>query len=268
MSEYSIIFAIILGIVEGITEFIPVSSTAHLLLMNLILGIKSPGGDSFVILVQLGAVSALIYAYFNRIIIILRSIPYDPAARRFMIALFLGFLPAAIFGLLSHNFIKSILFKETIIMYVTLIVGGIILWVVDRVKWKSRYFDIQNYPISIALKIGLFQCFAMIPGTSRSGATIVGALILGADKRSATDFSFFLAIPTIIGACSLDFYKNRDIIMDNIGFEIIIGCIASFITGLIVVRSLLNFISRQGYAPFALWRVLIGVIGLLFETVF
>lgn len=262
ISEHSIIFSLILGVVEGITEFIPVSSTAHLLLISNLMGIKSPG-DSFIILVQLGAVAALLYVYFLRIISIIRSIPYDPSARRFSIGLCIAVIPAAVFGFLAHDFIKSILFKDTTIMCMSLIIGGIILLVVDRVNWQSKYFDAQNYPISLAFKIGLFQCLAMIPGTSRSGSTIVGSLILGADKRSAIDFSFFLAIPTIIGACALDFYKNSTIIVNDMGISVIIGCCSSFISGLIVIRFLLNFISKRGYTLFALWRIIIGSMGLL-----
>ncbi|WP_040055818.1 undecaprenyl-diphosphate phosphatase [Candidatus Liberibacter americanus] len=262
MSENSIICLLILGVVEGLTEFIPVSSTAHLLIISKMMGIKSPG-DSFIILVQLGAVAALLYVYFSRIITIIKSIPYDPYARHFSICLCIGVIPSAILGFLAHDFIKSVLFKENTTMCISLIMGGIILLIVDRVNLKAKYFDAQKYPISLAFRIGLFQCLSMIPGTSRSGATIVGSLILGADKRSAIDFSFFLAMPTIIGACLLDFYRNSTIIINDIGVGIIIGCFASFISGLIVVRFLLNFMSKQGYTLFAIWRIVVGSIGLL-----
>ncbi|CAL9914246.1 Undecaprenyl-diphosphatase 1 [Candidatus Liberibacter solanacearum] len=266
MFESSIIFALILGFVEGITEFIPVSSTAHLLLASRFLGVDL--GSSFTILVQLGAVLALLYVYFYRIIYIFCSFPYDSSSRHFAIILLFGFLPAGILGFFAHHFIKSILFKETIVIYISLIVGGFILLAVDRVHFQSKYFDIKNYPLLLAIKIGFFQCLAMIPGTSRSGATIVGAIVLGADKRSAAEFSFFLAIPTMIGACALDSYKNYTSIVSEMRSAIIIGCLASFITSLIVVRFLLNLISKRGYTPFAVWRIMIGLIGLISETIF
>ncbi|BAP26490.1 undecaprenyl pyrophosphate phosphatase [Candidatus Liberibacter asiaticus str. Ishi-1] len=263
MLRYSIIIALILGVVEGVTEFIPVSSTAHLLLVSRLLGADL--GSSFIVLVQLGAVSALLYVYFGRILSIFVSFPFSAAARHFTITLFLGFFPTVVCGFFAYNFIKSILFKEMIIIHITLIIGGFILLLVDRLKFESKYFHIENYPIPLAIKIGLFQCIAMIPGTSRSGATITGALILGADKRSAAEFSFFIAIPTIIGACVLDFYKNYNVIVNNIGKEIIIGFMASFITSLLVIRSLFQVIAKRGYTPFALWRILIGFVGLFLE---
>ncbi|WP_047264317.1 undecaprenyl-diphosphate phosphatase [Candidatus Liberibacter africanus] len=265
MLRYSIIIALILGIVEGMTEFMPVSSTAHLLLVSRLLGVDL---SVLTVLVQLGAVSALLYVYFNRIVSIFFFFPFSAATRYFSLTLFFGFFPAAVVGFFAYNFIKSILFKETIIAYVALIIGGVILLLVDRLKFQSKYFCIEKYPILLSIKIGLFQCIAMIPGVSRSGATIVGALILGADKRSAAEFSFFIAIPTIIGACALDFYKNYSIIVNDMGTEIIIGCISSFITSLIVIRYSLRFIAKKGYTPFALWRILIGFIGLSVEIFF
>ncbi|MBL0848886.1 MAG: undecaprenyl-diphosphate phosphatase [Candidatus Liberibacter ctenarytainae] len=265
MTEDSIFWVIILGIVEGITEFIPVSSTAHLLLISHFMDIKSPG-NSFIVLVQLGAVAALLHFYFYRIMSIFSSLPFDASTRYFVISLFLGFFPSAVFGFFARDFIQSILFKETTIMFVMLIIGGFVLLGVDSVNFRPKYFDVQKYPLSLAVKIGLFQCFALVPGTSRSGSTIVGALVLGADKRSATEFSFFLAIPTIIGACALDFYKNHAVIVNDIGFSIIIGCCSSFVTGLIVIRYLLNFVSKRGYAVFALWRILVGSIGLFWDV--
>ncbi|MBA5724516.1 undecaprenyl-diphosphate phosphatase [Candidatus Liberibacter sp.] len=267
MSNYSIITALILGGVEGLTEFIPVSSTAHLLIISHLLGVESPG-SSFTVLVQLGALAALLYVYCRKIVSIVLLLPSDVCARRFVINVLIGFLPAAIFGFLAYDFIKSILFKEMTIMCVTLIIGGFILLIIDRINFKPKHFEIKDYPASLAVKIGLFQCLAMIPGTSRSGATIIGALMFGADKRSATEFSFFLSMPTIIGACALDFYKNRAAIMNDTGISIIIGCFSAFVTGLIVVRFLLNFISKRGYALFALWRIIFGVIGLLMGILF
>ena len=147
-------------------------------------------------------------------------------------------------------------------MCVVLIVGGIILLLVDRMKFEPRYTDIMDYPPSLAFKIGLFQCLAMVPGTSRSGATIIGSLLMGTDKRSAAEFSFFLAMPTMLGAFTLDLFKNRNAISFDDGAVIVIGFVAAFVTALFVVRSLLDFISSRGYAPFAWWRIFIGTAGL------
>jgi undecaprenyl-diphosphatase len=165
--------------------------------------------------------------------------------------------------MLAHDFIKTILFESPALMCVVLIVGGIILLLVDRMKFEPRYTDIMDYPPSLAFKIGFFQCLAMVPGTSRSGATIVGSLLMGTDKRSAAEFSFFLAMPTMLGAFTLDLFKNRNAISFDDGAVIVIGFVAAFVTALFVVRSLLDFISSRGYAPFAWWRILVGTLGLL-----
>lgn len=262
MNETTLVGAALLGLIEGITEFIPVSSTAHLLLAANFLGFESPG-NSFEVLIQLGAILAILSVYFARLWKLATDLPSSPKARHFVGAILVAFLPAAVIGAFAHNFIKTVLFESTALICWVLIGGGIILLIVDRLKLTPRYTNVMDYPLSMAFKIGLFQTLAMIPGTSRSGATIVGALLLGADKRSAAEFSFFLAMPTMVGAFTLDLYKNYDRLAQDDIVAIIIGFITAFIAGVIVVRGLLDFVSRRGFTLFAWWRIVVGTVGLL-----
>ncbi|WP_027486593.1 undecaprenyl-diphosphate phosphatase [Allorhizobium undicola] len=262
MEDQSIISALILGLIEGLTEFIPVSSTAHVLLAGHFLGFNSPG-NTFAVLIQLGAILAILSVYAHKLISIALALPNDVRSRRFVLAVLVAFLPAAVIGAIAHDFIKAVLFETPMLICIMLIVGGVILLLVDRMKFQPRYTDVMDYPLSLAFKIGLFQCLAMIPGTSRSGSTIVGSLLLGTDKRSAAEFSFFLAMPTMLGAFVLDLYKNRNTLSFDDSILIGIGFIAAFFSALLVVRGLLNFVSRRGYAPFAWWRIAVGVVGLI-----
>ncbi|PWE56163.1 undecaprenyl-diphosphatase [Metarhizobium album] len=262
MADQSIISALILGLIEGLTEFIPVSSTAHVLLAGHFLGFKSPG-NTFAVLIQLGAILAILLVYFSKLLQIVLALPSDPRARRFVAAVLVAFLPAAVIGALAHDFIKTILFETPVLICIVLILGGIVLLVVDRMQFRPKYRDVMDYPLSLAFKIGLCQCVAMIPGTSRSGATIVGALLMGTDKRSAAEFSFFLAMPTMLGAFVLDLYKNRDALSFDDATIIFVGFLMAFVSALFVVRSLLDFVSRRGYSPFAWWRILVGAAGLV-----
>ena len=211
MQSQSIVEALLLGLLEGLTEFIPVSSTGHLLLAGHFLGFKSTG-KAFEVLIQLGAILAILGAYAGRLWHMLLDLPGDPATQRFVTGLLVAFLPAAVLGALAHDFIKTVLFETPKLICIMLILGGFVLLFVDRLKLTPRYTNCGQFPISMCFKIGLFQCLALIPGTSRSGSTIVGALLMGADKRSAAEFSFFLAMPTMAGAFAYDLYKNRDVL--------------------------------------------------------
>ncbi|WP_349436938.1 undecaprenyl-diphosphate phosphatase [Pararhizobium sp. A13] len=262
MADQSIISALVLGLIEGLTEFIPVSSTAHVLLAGHFLGFKSPG-NTFAVLIQLGAILAILLVYFQRLLSIAAALPSSAKARQFVLSILLAFLPAAVIGAIAHDFIKSVLFETPMLICIVLILGGIVLYAIDRLPLKPKYRDVMDYPPSLALKIGLFQCLAMIPGTSRSGATIAGALLMGTDKRSAAEFSFFLAMPTMLGAFTLDLYKNRNALnFDDVSL-IAVGFVAAFVAALVVVRSLLNFVSSRGFAPFAIWRIVVGAAGLI-----
>jgi undecaprenyl-diphosphatase len=252
--------ALLLGVIEGLTEFLPVSSTGHLLLVGHFLGFESTG-KTFEVLIQLGAILAILLAYGRRLLKIARDLPYDAAARRFVLGVLVAFLPAAVVGAALHGFIKDVLFNPWIVC-VTLILGGFVLLVVDNLKLDTRYDEATRFPLAMYLKIGLVQCLAMVPGVSRSGATIVGAMLLGASKRAAAEFSFFLAMPTMAGAFAYDLLKNYKILSASDVGAIVVGFIAAFVSASIVVRTLLAYVSRHGFAPFAWWRLVVGAAGL------
>ena len=255
------LIAVILGLIEGLTEFIPVSSTGHLLLVGHFLGFHSPG-NTFQVLIQLGAILAITGAYFGRLWHLLTTAPTDPGSRRFILGVFLAFLPAVFVGVLAHDFIKTVLYESPTLVCTTLILGGFALLALDRMPLQPRYTDVADYPLKTAVIIGLFQCLALVPGVSRSGATIAGALLLKCDKRSAAEFSFFLAMPTMAGAFAYDLYKNIDKLSTNDLGLIGLGFVAALISGVFVVRTVLDFISKHGFAPFAWWRIAVGVVGL------
>ena len=261
MDNETIASAVILGIVEGLTEFIPVSSTAHLLLLSDVLGFQSTG-RTFEVLIQLGAISAILAVYVRRLTRIALALPSDPLARRFVVGVAVAFLPAAFAGVLLYDIIKTVLFETPTLICTTLIVGGIALLYIDRHAPVPRYHDATRYPVWLALAIGCCQVLALVPGVSRSGATIGGALLLGTDKRSAAEFSFFLAMPTMAGAFAVDLYANRNVLSVDDVTLIVIGFVTSFLAAVFVVRTLLAFVSRHGFAPFAWWRIAVGVFGL------
>jgi undecaprenyl-diphosphatase len=262
MHAEGIIDALILGVIEGLTEFLPVSSTAHLLLASRLLGFES-AGKAFEVLIQLGAILALLAVYSGKIVQILRDLPHDRRTQRFVLGVLIAFLPAAILGVAFHRVITEVLFESPVIICIALILGGIVLLFIDRLAPTPREENAMDYPLPVCLGIGLFQCLSLIPGVSRSGATIVGALILGGDKRSAAEFSFFLAMPTMLGAFVYDLYKNIDTMDANAGILIAIGFVAAFISAVIVVRSFVGFVGRHGFAMFGWWRIVVGVIGLI-----
>ncbi len=251
-----------LGIVEGVTEFLPVSSTAHLLLIGHFLGFDSPG-RLFEVLIQLGAILSVVVVYFTRLLQIARdALARKPGALRFMLAVLLASVPAALAGVLAHDFIKTVIYETPVLICTMLILGGIVLLYVDQLKLTPKYTDIYTYPPLLAFKIGLFQMVALVPGVSRSGATIVGSLLMGTDKRSAAEFTFFISLPIMSGAFLYDLYKSRDYLTSELGVAVVIGFVAAFITGYFVVKFLLDFVSRNGFALFAYWRIFVGAIGL------
>lgn len=260
--EPNTIIAAVLGLLEGLTEFIPVSSTGHVLLAGRFLGFESPG-RAFEVVIQLGAVLAILGVYSTRLWAIFSTAAHDTASRRFIVAVLLAFLPAVVIGVMAHDIIKTVLFETPMLIAVMLILGGFILLLVDRLATNPRYFRAEEFPLAMAFKIGVIQCLAMIPGVSRSGATIVGALTLGADKRSAAEFSFFLSMPTMLGAFVYDLYKNRDILDAAAMGNIAVGFVCAFLTAIVVVRWLLGYVSQNGYALFAWWRIIVGSIALL-----
>jgi undecaprenyl-diphosphatase len=261
MEVKQLLQALALGVLEGGTEFIPVSSTGHLLLLQHFFGLESEANKTFAILIQFGAVLAIVSFYFAKLWRIALAIPTDPEARRFAIGVLAAFVPAVAIGVLFRGFIKAVLFNPLVVC-VTLILGGLVLIVIDDLRLEARETDATRFPLSMYIKIGLFQCLAMIPGVSRSGATIVGAMLLGADKRAAAEFSFFLAIPTMAGAFAYELLKSYETLSFEDGVLIVAGFLAALVSGLIVVRTLLDYVSRHGFRLFGWWRVVVGAAGL------
>jgi undecaprenyl-diphosphatase len=258
-----LIKAMVLGLVEGLTEFLPVSSTGHLLLLERFFGFADDQfGKTFVVLIQLGAILAILSIYFARLWHIAMGMFSDPASRRFVIGVLIAFLPAAVIGALAHGFIKDVLFNPWIVCF-SLIVGGAVLLWIDQLDLKPTQHDATRFPLGMYLAIGVAQCLAMIPGVSRSGATIVSGMLLGADKRSAAEFSFFLAIPTMAGAFAYDLFKSYRLMTVENTTLVAVGFVTSFIAAWIVVRVFLDYVSRHGFSLFAWWRVVVGSLGLI-----
>ncbi len=262
LAHIDLIKAAVLGIVEGLTEYLPVSSTGHLLLMEQLLGWGHDAfGKSFAILIQLGAILALLTIYFGRLWRIAISMFTDWAAARFVIGVLIAFLPAAVIGALAYHVIKETLFDVRIVC-ISLIVGGFILIAVDRFNLRPRYHESTNFPLWMYFGIGVIQCVSMVPGVSRAGATIVGAMMFGADRRSAAEFSFWLAMPTMVGAFAYEAYKSRTDLMQGDLTAIAVGFVFSFIFGWIVVKTFLHYVQRHTFALFAWWRILLGTVGI------
>ncbi|MGJ3262368.1 MAG: undecaprenyl-diphosphate phosphatase [Salinarimonas sp.] len=252
--------ALFLGLLEGATEFIPVSSTGHLILLQSLFGLDSHADKTFAILIQFGAILAILSAYFARLWSIALALPSDEKARRFVVGVLIAFLPAAVIGVLARDFILGVLFNPWVVC-TTLILGGIVLLAVDRMALNSRHEEATRFPLSMYLAIGVIQCLAMIPGVSRSGATIVGAMLMGSSKRAAAEFSFFLAMPTMAGAFVWELGQSwRDLSADD-ATMIAIGFVSAFVAGLFVVKTLLDYVSKHGFALFAWWRILVGSVG-------
>jgi len=258
-----LIKAVILGLVEGLTEFIPVSSTGHLLLVQRFFGFGDDDfGKTFAVLIQFGAILALLSIYSMRLWQLFIGMFNDPQARRFVIGVLIAFLPAAVIGALAYKFIKEVLFNPWIVCF-SLIAGAAILLWVDRLDLKPRYHEATKFPLPVYLIIGLAQCVSMIPGVSRSGSTIVAALLLGADRRAAAEFSFWLAMPTMAGAFAYDLYKNHGQMSHGNIVLVAVGFAVSFICAWFVVKTFLGYVSRNGFTLFVWWRVVVGVLGLI-----
>jgi undecaprenyl-diphosphatase len=259
-----VIKAIFLGIVEGLTEFLPISSTGHLLLVGHFLGFNDEDfGKSFDVLIQLGAILALLSIYFGRIWKLVLGMFSNREDQRFIIGVLIAFFPAMVIGALAYGTIKSVLFNVWIVCTM-FIVGGVVLLWIDRLDLKPRYHEATKFSLPMYLGIGAIQCLAMVPGVSRAGATIVGAMLFGADKRAATEFSFWLAMPTMVGAFAYEAFKNRhEFAAGSNALLIAVGFAVSFVCGWFVVKTLLNYVSRHGFALFAWWRIAVGALGLV-----
>lgn len=262
MDTVTYLQAAFLGIVEGVTEFLPISSTGHLILLSEALGFRGPEGMVFEVAIQSGAIAAVLVVYFQRVWGMASGMWTNPTQRHLVITLLLAFFPSVILGVAFHDFIKSVLFSPIVVAW-SLLLGGMALWVIERVKPAPRFHTLEALTYKRALAIGCAQCVAMIPGVSRSGATIMGALLLGLERKVAAEFSFLLALPTMAGATVYDLYKNRETLSMDDGALIAIGWLFAFLTGVLVIRWLLGFLTHHGFTPFAYYRMLVGVVLLL-----
>jgi undecaprenyl-diphosphatase len=251
--------AALLGIVQGLTEFLPISSTAHLLIGGQLLGHEDPGGV-FTVMIQLGAILAVMWLYRERIMTVVMGLASRPDARRFAIMLFVAFVPAVLAGLLLGDFVASVLYESPMVFAWAFIAGGVVMLVVERVVRTPVVRTVDATPVSRALGIGLFQTLALIPGVSRSGATIVGGLLMRLDRAAAAEFSFFLAMPTMVAAFVYKLWEVRDHLAAERAGEIAIGFVMAFLAALLVVRPFLRFVGRSGFAPFAWYRIVVGLL--------
>lgn len=254
---HDILVSIWLGIVEGLTEFLPVSSTGHLLVAERLLGL-SDEWEAFTVVIQLGAILAVVVIYFQTFWQALIHLPTSPDARRFAYSIILAFLPAAVVGVLINKWIQSTLLNPNVAMPVIAVswfVGGVIILVLERMSPRPRFFDGEKLPLSKAFQIGLCQVAALIPGTSRSGATILGGELLGVDRVAATKFTFYLAVPTMLGATVFELYKKGAALSHGQSLNIAVGFVVSFIVAYVVIRQFLVIVARYGLSPFGWYRI-------------
>jgi undecaprenyl-diphosphatase len=255
--------AVVMGVVEGLTEFLPISSTGHLILAGALLGFDDDKAKVFDIAIQTGAVFAVIGVYWQKIRQTLVDLPVHASARRFFLNVLIGFLPAAILGLLLGNAIKVHLFSPLVVAS-TFIIGGLIIWWAERRQQVAvRVESVDQMSAWDALKVGLVQCMAMVPGTSRSGATIIGGMLLGLSRKAATDFSFYLAIPTLIGAGAYSLLKERELLSLSDLPLFMVGLLVSFFSAWLCVRWLLRYIATHNFVVFAWYRIAFGLLVLI-----
>ncbi|MFN7174145.1 MAG: undecaprenyl-diphosphate phosphatase [Thermaurantiacus tibetensis] len=254
--------AILLGILEGLTEFLPVSSTGHLILASELLGFTGEGSVAFKVAIQFGAILAVILTYWGRFWgVAVGLLSLQRGAIAFTRNILLGFAPAVVIGVLAYDGIRALLENPEVVA-VALILGGLAILLIERLVKTVRATSVETMPAGLAAGVGLVQCLAMVPGVSRSGATIMGGLLMGLDRRTAAEYSFFLAVPTMLGATVYALWKERGrLSLDDLGL-IAIGFATAFLAALVVVRSLVAFVSRHGFAPFAWYRIALGTVAL------
>jgi undecaprenyl-diphosphatase len=251
--------AAILGIVEGLTEFLPISSTGHLILVASLLKVDPEFSKLFNVVIQLGAILAIVVLYWKTFLRVLIGLPRERSAQHFTRNVLLAFLPAMVIGFFAHDAIKEYLFSSQVVA-AAMIVGGLLILLIEKKKPLPTVFSTETMGWRTALKIGFIQCLAMIPGVSRSGASIMGGMMVGVERKAAAEFSFFLAVPTMLAATVYDLYRARDTLGAD-GMDLIaVGFVVSFVVAIIVVRWMMAFITRHGFAPFAYYRILIGIL--------
>ena len=249
--------AALLGVLQGLTEFLPISSTAHLLLVGDLVGYQDPG-EAFTVMIQLGSILAVMWLFRAKIISVIRGLPSDPGARRFALMVLIAFLPALFAGALLNDFVDRVLAESPRVIAIAFIVGGVVMLLVERARPVVLVEQVDQTPLGRAFGIGVAQTLALIPGVSRSGATIVGARLLNLDRAAAAEFSFFLAMPTMIAAFVYKLLDVKDFLTRERTLEIGVGFIMAFVAALVVVRPFLTFVTRSGFAPFAWYRIALG----------
>jgi len=262
-----LLIAIILGIVEGVTEFLPVSSTGHLILATELMGFDADKWAAFNVIIQLGAILAIVVLYWRTFWAVLQGIlSNNPVSWRFIRNVLIGFLPSAIIGVILISKIELLLGNAEVVAW-ALILGGVAILLVEKFAKPGEIVGVSEMPLKTVLGIGFIQCLAMIPGVSRSGATILGGLSLGVERRTAAEFSFFLAIPTMTGATTLELIKHHDTLLSGasgVGFSTVaVGFIVSFIVAIVVVKAFVHYISKYGFGPFAWYRIIAGAAALV-----
>jgi undecaprenyl-diphosphatase len=265
-----LIIAIILGIVEGVTEFLPVSSTGHLILATELLGFDAQKWGAFNVIIQLGAILAIVVLYWRTFWAVIEGLfKGQKMSWRFVRNILIGFLPSAILGFLLIKNIEALL-GNAMVVAIAFILGGIAILVIEKLAKPGEIVGIAEMPVGRVFGIGLIQCLAMIPGVSRSGATIMGGLSLGVERRTAAEFSFFLAIPTMLGSTTLELARHHDELLagaSGVGFgTVAVGFFVSFVVAIVVVKAFVHYISRHGFAPFAWYRIAAGAVALLWLT--
>jgi undecaprenyl-diphosphatase len=253
----TVIQAALLGVVQGLTEFLPVSSTAHLVIGGRLLGFDDPGGV-FTVMIQLGSIVALMWLYRAKILAVVTGLGSDPEARHFALMVVIAFVPVLIAGAFLAKYVQTVLYASMVVIAVSFIVGGVIMLVVERFRPTPTVFDAGLTPIGRSLGIGVAQMLALIPGVSRSGATIVGGMIVGLDRPAAAEFSFFLAMPTMAAAFAKSLLDVRHQLGPERRLEIVIGFVMAFIASILIIRPFLAFVRRSGFAPFAWYRIVVG----------
>ena len=254
----TLLVAALLGVIQGLTEFLPVSSTAHLLIGARLLAFEDPGGV-FTVMIQLGSILAVMWLYRTKIIRIVWGLPSDPGARRFAAMILVAFAPAVVAGLFLADYVTNVLYESPRVIATTFVLGGIVMLLVERYRPTPDVLDADRTPLARALGIGACQVLALVPGVSRSGATIVGGMVLGLDRAAAAEFSFFLAMPTMMAAFAHSLLKVRHQLAPERAAEIAVGFLMAFIASALVVKPFLAVVRRAGFVPFAWYRIALGL---------
>jgi len=250
--------AALLGILQGLTEFLPVSSTAHLIIAGRLLGHEDPGGG-FTVMIQLGSILAVMWLYRVRILNVITGLPAERDARRFALMILVACLPSLLAGAWLADFVKTVLYESLSVVAASFVLGGVVILLVERFRPAPRVHEADRTPLAQAFGIGVFQTVALVPGVSRAGATMIGGMLLGLDRRAAAEFSFFLAMPTMTAAFVHDFFQARDHLTTGMATELAVGFVMAFVSAALVVRPFLGFVSRSGFGPFAWYRIGIGL---------